>query len=120
MPRATGNIADTQRFELKTCPEGYVILRRHLFGESLQRRQMAVDMRMEQGEGNKALTQIGMNSTDVTLFDFATQIVEHNLEDESGRALNFKTQFDVSLLSAPVGEEIVNLLEEINNWKREN
>ncbi|HVI79819.1 MAG TPA: hypothetical protein VM715_16955, partial [Candidatus Acidoferrum sp.] len=41
MPRATAAVSGSERFELKTLPEGYVELRRLTYGQKLERRAMS-------------------------------------------------------------------------------
>jgi len=81
MPRAT-IASETEKFELKTIPDGYVVIRRMTYGEKLNRTDDMVNLHaaMDQEE-----VQIQMMSKRVAFQDFANLIVEHNLTDENDR-----------------------------------
>lgn len=114
MPQAT--IAKTEeRFDLKTCPpDGYVVVRRMTYGESLQRRD---DMlRMHAGTGQDGF-QVEMMNKKTALQDFGNLIVDHNLTDENGRPLNFKSAQHVLALDPRIGEEIGSYIDKLNSWE---
>jgi len=127
MPRATVNLADTNRIELKTLPAagmeegGFVVLRRLTYGQKIQRTQMATEVSMHQdGKGGKNSSPemlMKMTTERVAVFDFASCIVDHNLEDEHGRKLDFKQPQSVFMLDPRVGEEIANHMDEMNNFE---
>lgn len=122
MPRATVNLDPTEKKDLKTCPGGYVILKRLTYGAKLQRSQEAMRMSMEMKRGRGKREQkadIDMLTTASTLFDFRNCIVEHNLEDDNGRMLNLHDQADVSQLDPRVGEEISQLIDDLNNFEED-
>lgn len=108
-------INNTQRFDLDTVPEGYIIVRRMNYGESLKRQAMATKIYMEQGATSKDMRgEVDIQSEQVTMWEFANLIMEHNLTDENDRPLNFKSQQDVKRLDGPVGNEIGKIIDEFN------
>lgn len=119
MPKAIFNPDNVKRFDLKSCPEGFVVIRRHSYGHNLERRQMAVDTQISKAANGKEQADVTMNVLDTTLFDFANCIVEHNLEDDAGTLLNFKLAGHVSALDGAIGEEIATYIESFNNWEKD-
>lgn len=126
MPRATVNLADTEKVWLKTLPAtedeegGYVVLRRLTYGQKIQRQQMSmeVSMQAQQGRGRNADPEMQMKMTQerVAIFDFANCVVEHNLQDENGALLDFKKPHSVFMLDPRVGEEISVEMDRMNNF----
>jgi hypothetical protein len=51
-----------------------------------------------------------------TQIDFQSCIVDHNLEDETGRKLDFRSFSDIDMLDPKIGEEISTLIDELNNF----
>lgn len=120
MPRATANIQETERFELKSCPEGFIVARRLTYGEKLERRAMTANMRVEAQKGKKDFAgEMQLVNEKATMYDFQKCIVDHNLEDEDGNKLNLGTLNDVRRLDPRIGEEIDNLLGELNNFEED-
>lgn len=121
MPRATVNEEETVRKELKTLPEGFVLLKRLSYGQKLHRRAMVSKMRIEggKGKGKDFAGEMDLISERATQFDFAHCIVEHNLEDNNERLLNFSSTADIARLDPRVGEEIDKYLNELNNFDEE-
>lgn len=117
MPRATVNQEETERVELKTCPEGFVILRRMTYGQLLHRRSMAMHVKVEGGKGRDAVMGMALANSKVTEFEFATCIVEHNLEDEHGTNLNFTVPTNINKLDPRIGEEIDANISRMNNFE---
>src|SRR4051794_17784710 len=71
MPKATANIVEPERHELKTLPEGFVVLRRLTYGQKLERKAMASVASAEQGRGKQSMKmQIAMISEQAQLYDF--------------------------------------------------
>lgn len=115
MPKATTNIADTERFELKTCEGGFVVLRRLNYGEMLERRTMAGKLNFESGKGQEnTQAYINMASRVVTEFEFKNCIVDHNLESEGGQLLDFRSGVTISMLDPRIGDEISSLIDKMN------
>jgi hypothetical protein len=117
MPRATVS-TEPERFELNTLPEGFVVLRRMSYGERLHRQDMAMQMSMTADQRKKtAEMNVTPTQTLVAQFELATCVVDHNLEDESGRKLNFHTATDCAQLDGRIGEEIGNLIDTLHDWE---
>jgi hypothetical protein len=123
MPRATVNLATTERVELKSLPKtetdegGYVELRRLTYGQKIHRQQLATELSM-QGDQRSKNPEMVMKMTQerVTAFEFANCVVEHNLEDEHGEKLDFRQPQSVFMLDPRVGEEIANHIDNMNNF----
>lgn len=117
MPVAVLRKQDNPRRELKTAPpDGYVVVRRMSYGESLAREAIATKFTVGGDANSKEFSgDIKIDQERVALFDFATCIVEHNLTDENERLLNFKDPKDVKLLDKEIGREIGELIDEVNN-----
>lgn len=119
MPRATVNLETTERHDLKTLPEGWVELRRLTYGQMVQRRAM-MKLSVEAGGKNKDFKgELAMASEEITRFEFAHAIIDHNLEDETGRKLNLGSPVDFAALDPRVGTEIETLVTEMNNFDDE-
>jgi hypothetical protein len=122
MPRATVNIEDTKRVELKTAPpDGYVVLRRMSYGQIIQRREMATQMRVTSGSSNGKRGggfegEMNMINERVQRYEFQKCIIDHNLEDEKGRKLNFENPSDFTILDPRVGQEIEHHISQMNNF----
>src|SRR3954453_6356606 len=117
MPKATAS-AETERHDLKTCPEGFIEARRLTFGEKLQRRAMVSKMKIETGDKRKDFAgEMQLMNEAATHFDFTHCIVDHNLEDADGRKLDLGSPFDIKSLDPRIGEEISNVLDSMNNFE---
>lgn len=116
MPRATVNITDTERFDLKTCPEGYVELRKMNYGEVLKRRTMAGDIIYKADPKNRRQQEahVKMAQESVVLFEYKACIVDHNLEDDNGQPLNFGSVHTLAILDPKIGAEISGLIDDMN------
>jgi hypothetical protein len=126
MPRATVNLADTERVELKSLPPdsldegGFVVLRRLTYGQKIQRQQLAMEVSMHSTDNRRnSSPEMAMKMTQerVTVFDFGNCIVDHNLEDENGKKLDFRQPQAVFMLDPRVGEEISNHMDDMNNFE---
>jgi hypothetical protein len=113
MPRATVAI-DNERYELASCPEGFVVVRRMTYGEKLNRTDDMMNMHTSGAEDGM---QIQMMSKRVALQDFANLVVEHNLTDENDKPLNFKNAADVLRLDPRIGDEIGQLIDKLNSFE---
>lgn len=126
MPRATTDTTSTERFPLKTCKgdgvedPGYVELRKMTFGQVTERRDMASNMSMqgidESGKTDDLKVTIDTIQKAVIAFEFATCIADHNLLDVNGLKLNFSNPAHVEKLDPLVGQEINDLIEDMNQW----
>jgi len=115
MPKAY-TTKDTVREELKSCPEGFVVLKRMTYGDKLERQEL-VKMAISLSAGKDAMGEMAMANKKATYLEFAGCIVEHNLEkDDAGTPFNFKNSADVDALDPRVGEEINTLISEMNNF----
>lgn len=120
MPRATANITETERKDLKSLPEGYIVVRRLTYGEKLERRAMTSGMKVEASKNSKDFAgEMQLVNEQATLYDFQRCIVDHNLEDEDGNKLNFSNAADIRRLDPRVGEEIDSTLGDLNNFEEE-
>jgi hypothetical protein len=121
VPKATANITEPERRELKTLPEGFVTIRRLTYGQKLERRAMSSTATAEtQGRSNKSMKmQMQMINERATLFDFTHCIVDHNLEGDDGRKLNLTNFDDIKMLDPRIGDEIEKLLDEVNNFEED-
>jgi hypothetical protein len=118
MPVATVVGTSTDRFDLKTVPEGYVVIRRMSYGDSLKRQKMSTKMTFGSTSDKKDFAgELDIDQEGVALWDFANCIVEHNLTDDREIPLDFKKPSDVRRLARPVGEEIGKLIDDVNNFE---
>ncbi len=120
MPMATVDVESTQRFDLKTCPEGFVVLRRMSYGQILQRRMFT---KLEIGGDSKNRGdfrgELAMANAKITEFEYAKCVVDHNLEDASGRKLDLTKVSDFNMLDPRIGQEIESYITEMNNFEAE-
>jgi hypothetical protein len=119
MPRATVS-TEPERFDLESLPEAWVLLRRMSYGERLHRQDMAMQMSMEADQRKKtARMDVTPAQTAVAQFELQICVIDHNLEDESGRKLNFSNQLDCAQLDGRVGEEIAELISTLHDWSNQ-
>lgn len=115
MPRATTDKSKTVRFDLKSCPEGYVMLRKMDYGEVLHRRDIGAYVSGQDTSTNgQASTRVEMNNTAVQEFEFRVTVTDHNLEDEAGNKLNFTQAAAIRSLDPQIAQEIEELIDEMN------
>jgi hypothetical protein len=120
MPRATAVTTEGERHELKTLPEGFVIVRRLTYGQKLERRAMTSNASAETGGRGKNLKlQMQMINQAATIFDFTHCILDHNLEDEGGNKLNLSNVADIQKLDPRIGDEIEKILDGLNNFEED-
>jgi len=120
MPVATVNPdISQQKYELKTCEGGFVVLRQLSYGEQIKKQQMAAKMTFEgQGRGFSG-GEFEFFQRKVTEFEFATCIVEHNLEDTDGKELSFSSTNTLDKLDPRIGSEIAHYISEMNDFQEE-
>lgn len=117
MPKAVANISTTEKKELKSCPEGFIVVRRLTYGEKLERRAMVSYMRIAAEKNQKDFAgEMQLVNEQATIFDFQKCIVDHNLEDENDNKLNLASANDIKRLDPKIGEEIDGILSDINNF----
>ena len=115
MPRAVVT-TETVRKELKTCPEGFVELKPMTYGQMVHRRSM-LKLSFTSSKNSKDFTgEMAAANKEITMLEFATCIVDHNLEDENGTKLNLASPVDFARLDPRVGQEIEKLISELNNF----
>lgn len=111
MPKATAS-REAKRYDLKSLPEGYVMLRKLSYGELLKSRAIAQSMEMSDENGH-AKGRMVINLDGVAIYDFAHSITEHNLEGDNG-PLNFLNAKDVLELDPGIAQEIEGYIGELN------
>lgn len=127
MPRATIDTTATERFDLESLPAigdeeaGWIELKKLSYGQILARRDMATKMAIEGIGDSKGRDEDIRVTTDiiqkvVTEFEFKNCIVNHNLEDKNGKNLNFSNPVSVQILDPKVGQEIGDLIDDMNQW----
>ncbi len=118
MPRATIS-TEPQHHDLKTCPGGFVELRRMSYGELMTSQDMAYQVSAKAGQ-NSDDPEMAMNISRAAVeeYQFRTCVVGHNLMDENDRVLDFKRKEDVHLLDGNVGQEISRLIGNIHDWQK--
>lgn len=120
MPNATTSISDTERFELKTCKEGFVVLRRMNYGEMLERRTLAGKLNFTGAQGQKDMqAYLNMANRVVTEFEFKNCIVDHNLTDANEQPLDFHSSLTINSLDPRIGDEISSLIDSMNQAEEE-
>lgn len=119
MPRATVS-KQSQRFELKSAPpDGFVELRPMSYGELLTRRDIGAKLSIEGARRKDAKISIDTIQTEVSWYEFRTTIVDHNLEDDTGRKLDFTSRADFLNLDPRVAQEIEQLISEMNGLQED-
>jgi hypothetical protein len=121
MPKATATIVEPERHDLKSLPEGWVVLKRLTYGQKLERKAMASVASAEtQGRGSRNMKlQMAMINEEAQLYDFTHCVVEHNLEDDSGNLLNLQDINAIRSLDPRIGEEIERLMDKMNNFEED-
>lgn len=125
---------EAHREELKTCPGGYVEIRRMSWGEKLHRRSYTSSMDMEMDRRSQsAKSTIQIFNEQVEIFDFQHCIGDHNLTklvnkrtglpcaaddpDATEVALDFTKVTDIKMLAGQIAEEIGTLIDKYNNFE---
>lgn len=117
MPRATVSL-DSVRKDLKSLPGGFVEVRPMSFGEYLHRRDLALQMSMDNRDKNSRV-KIDTVQEAVASYELKTCVTDHNLEDESGRKLNLGNPADFNRLDPRIGQEISKYIDELQNFDEE-
>jgi hypothetical protein len=119
-------VLDTKkRYDLKTLPDGYVVIRRMNFGESLKRKDMMASVAMEisgkKGKTQDETTKMHMDilAEKTTLWEFAELILEHNLTDEHNKPLDFRQPAHVKRIVGQIGDEISLYINELNSFEED-
>jgi hypothetical protein len=117
MPKATVSNQEPERFELKSCPEGFVTLKRMSYGAFLARRDIAAKFKIEGAGGKDFGGQMEMAQKAVAEYEFKHCIVDHNLDDDNGGKLNFQQPGLLDNLDPRIGEEISSLIDSMNQFE---
>lgn len=115
MPKATVDMSP-QVIPLKTLEGGSITVKPLSFGQKKARADIAMRMYSETGDEGMRDNRMYMDMLNraTTVYDFSHCIVEHNLEDEQGRALSFANEATLDVLDPRIGTEIENILAKIN------
>jgi hypothetical protein len=138
MPLAVAVTHDNgEKFDLKSVKDGFVVLKRLSYGQKMSRRSLLSKAKMQTGgSGNRAerrakanqgfMAELELMNDKVTFFEFANCIIDHNLEyltdpdDLSSVAkLDFTNPEHVKMLAGNVGEEIDELINDLNNFEED-
>jgi hypothetical protein len=138
MPIATGTSNKGTRHDLKSLPTAYVVIRRMTWGEKLHRKSFMSKVKLgQEATGNRAerrsksvqafSAELDMMNEAVTQYEFGVSIVEHNLEYVVGMEpdgetpivakIDFKDPDQLKMLDGRVGEEIDDLIQEMNDFE---
>lgn len=121
MPVATTSGSEVERFDLKTAPpDGFVEIRRMTYGEYLRRRQMGSNMKLSSGgkqQGFEGTMQLV--NQQVTEYEFAMCVMDHNLTDANDTKLDFKKPATLQYLDPRIGEEISTYIDKVNAFDAE-
>lgn len=118
MPKATVSL-EPERRELKSCPEGFVVLKRMSYGQIVERRAMTKLGFNTDGKSRDFHGELAMANEQVTAYEFAHCIIDHNLEDDNGQKLNLSTPVGLAQLDPRVGQEVEQYIGEMNNFEEE-
>jgi hypothetical protein len=121
MPKATAS-QDTERRDLKSCPEGFILARRLTYGEKLARREMVSKFKVgagRNGDNDEFSGEMQLVHEAATLYDFQHCIIDHNLTDENDNPLNLGSPHHIRLLDPRIGEEIATFLDSLNNFEED-
>jgi hypothetical protein len=113
MPRATSQGQLEKRFELESCPGGFVILRKMTYGQFLHRRDIAARISVP-ADGKASNMPFELMQQKVSEYEFSVCVVDHNLEDDSGRKLNLSSTQDFNSLDPIIGQEIDSYINDMN------
>lgn len=120
MPRATANIVEPEKHDLKSLPGGWIVLRRLTYGQKLERKAMASVASAEtQGRSRNMKLQMAMVNEQAQLYDFTHCVVEHNLEGDDGNLLNLQDINAIRSLDPRIGEEIETMMDKMNNFEED-
>lgn len=111
-----------ERCELKSAPpDGYVVIRRMNYGESLKRKDMMASIAMSMDAkgkgGGETKMQMDLLQEKTSLWEFANLIVEHNLTDEKESKLDFKRPEHARAIVGRIGDEIQMHIDRINSFE---
>lgn len=119
MPRATIDLTETSRHDLKSVPGGYVVVRRLSYGKYLDRQTEAMDVKARAQRGEDMSMELKMMGRKTTAIEFRECIVEHNLTDENDLPLDLSFPGTLDRLDSRVGQELDDILKELNTFEGE-
>jgi hypothetical protein len=117
MPVATVS-SEPERYDLKSLPDGYVMLRHMSHGEMLHRQDLSMQMQMLADRRTKSASmEVKQMQTAVVQYEFGVSIVSHNLQAPDGRTLDFRNPMDFANLDGRVGAEIAAEIDRMHDWE---
>jgi hypothetical protein len=117
MPKATIDVNEATRLDLKSLEGGFVVLKRMSYGKRLERNSLSTQMKVSAERGSKGFDgELKMLNRQVTQLEFADCIVDHNLEDDDGNKLDFSRPMTLDVLDPKIGQEIGDKIDEMHNY----
>jgi len=107
---------DPEHFDLNTLPGAFVELRRMPYGKYLTRQEMSLKLKVQGTNRQNVEGEMAMANKLVTQFEFKECIVNHNLEDENGNPLDFRSPLTLEMLDPRVGDEIGTHINEMHQF----
>ena len=106
------------RHDLDSLKGAWVETRKMNHGERTYRGQISTEYTVQGflGGGKDTETQVKIIADALTLFDFKTCVVKHNLERAAGKLLNLSNPKDINELSGIVGAEIAAIINRENQF----
>lgn len=109
---------EATREYLNSIDGGWIDLKPLPYGLLIERRDKASRMSMEtntkSGRNDNARLDIDMMQAQSRLYEFQHCIVDHNLSDDKGTKLNFSNPSTLGILDPKVGQEIEQLIDNLN------
>ena len=113
---------ETERHDLKTLKDGYVVLQQLPYYKMLERRDKGSIASMEQQtqgrkRGEPLTTKMVFESLQTweKWFMFSNFIVDHNITNRDGEMFDFTKQQTLHFLRPDIGMEIERLIDDINS-----
>ena|SRR6266545_4107564 len=114
MPKATVSAEPVTCKLTKAPPDGFVILKKMSYGDTLARADLQMSAPMAETNGNREI-KFETSPKDTALFDFRKCIVDHNLEDADGKKLDLTSAQGLDQLDPAVGIELSDLIDKLNS-----
>jgi len=134
MPRATVS-TEHEKFDLRTCPGGFVVLRQLSYSEMMHRRDVAARLYYEQkapprnraerraqkkdNADENTRAELEVLNVKIMEWEFAKCVVDHNLEDDNGTKLDFTNSMSFDVLDPKIGAEINEYIDDMNQEDEE-
>jgi len=119
MPKGTVSL-ETERKELKTAPpDGFVLLKRMSYGQTVERRSMLTLGFESDGNSNDFKGEMSMGNKRITAYEFSHCIVDHNLDGDDGQKMDLNKVEALDTLDPKIGQEIEKYIGEMNNFNEE-